>query len=207
MNDANARFCSFFGVVLSYSVMIAIQRLLRLAGSIAELSGTAANVFGIAAYIAAVGAAIAVMRVGNFNFSRSFRLPETLAATACMICASVIFSLIGFGTQRGTTPMLISAAAGILVKPPLEEILFRGLYINALTAGAQLPGSAAIAAQAVLFAAWHPSSARPTALAAGVILGILSHKVRKVGESTADIGSAVSAHALYNAVMYASAAV
>lgn len=199
-------------VILSYAALFAAQRALTSAVRRLSLTGHAARVADIAVYAAAVIAAIAVsLAVGGRrlrNLRVALRLPETLAATASMIAFSIVFSLLGFGTSGEAAPSLTAAAAGIFIKPPLEEALFRGIYTDHLTRGAGLSPAAAIAATSILFAAWHPASAAPTALAAGVVLGILTHGVRGTAVDSAPcVLPAIAAHALYNAVMYASATV
>lgn len=120
-----------------------------------------------------------------------------------------VYFVSGGGEARGVDELVVAASLGVLVKPALEEILFRYLYLFVLTKYGRMRLHHAVILQAVLFALWHRPSAMVFALLAGVVLGAVaavSHDGKKDG-FIRGCTDAVLVHALHNLVLYIAEAV
>lgn len=123
-----------------------------------------------------------------------------VALTAVLVAMGVTLTLRSAGDPSQS--LIFAAVVGVLLKAPLEEYLFRYLFVNALLrSGAGLWLS--IGLQAVLFALWHSAGMRIFALAAGICFGIIvSISGRGGSVSKRALILSVLSHAIYNAAIY-----
>ena len=131
------------------------------------------------------------------------------ALFALFLLLSVNFVIGAF--SPGTEPLsgaklVISAAAGVLIKPFAEELIFRRIYLEILLRRGNLPAWAAVAVQALLFAAIHRGAGALFALFAGLVLGCLYEKTAKGHGARRGFYSSVAVHAAYNFILYAAMA-
>lgn len=128
------------------------------------------------------------------------------ALIALFLLLSVNFVIGAF--SPGTEPLsgaklVLSAAVGVLIKPIAEELIFRRIYLEILLRRGNLPAWAAVAVQALLFAAIHRGAGALFALFAGLVLGCLYEKTAKGHGARRGFYSSVAVHAAYNFILYA----
>lgn len=131
------------------------------------------------------------------------------ALIALFLLLSVNFVIGAF--SPGTEPLsgaklVLSAAVGVLIKPIAEELIFRRIYLEILIRRGNLPVWAAVAVQALLFAAIHRGAGALFALFAGLVLGCLYEKTAKGHGARRGFYSSVAVHAAYNFILYAAMA-
>lgn len=131
------------------------------------------------------------------------------ALIALFLLLSVNFVIGAF--SPGTEPLsgaklILSAAVGVLIKPIAEELIFRRTYLEILLRRGNLPVWAAVAVQALLFAAIHRGAGALFALFAGLVLGCLYEKTAKGHGARRGFYSSVAVHAAYNFILYAAMA-
>ena len=131
------------------------------------------------------------------------------ALFALFLLLSVNFVIGAF--SPGTEPLsgaklVLSAAVGVLIKPIAEELIFRRTYLEILLRRGNLPAWAAVAVQALLFAAIHRGAGALFALFAGLVLGCLYEKTAKGHGARRGFYSSVAVHAAYNFILYAAMA-
>lgn len=131
------------------------------------------------------------------------------ALIALFLLLSVNFVIGAF--SPGTEPLsgaklVLSAAVGVLIKPIAEELIFRRTYLEILLRRGNLPAWAAVAVQALLFAAIHRGAGALFALFAGLVLGCLYEKTAKGHGARRGFYSSVAVHAAYNFILYAAMA-
>ena len=131
------------------------------------------------------------------------------ALVALFLLLSVNFVIGAFSS--GTEPLsgaklVISAAAGVLIKPFAEELIFRRIYLEILIRRGNLPVWAAVALQALLFAAIHRGTGALFALFAGLVLGCLYEKTAMRYGKRRGFYASLAVHAAYNFILYAAMA-
>ncbi len=182
-----------------------------------------ADLFEILVYLVSVAGAVVILKsLSRFVFKRQDEESEaaevfaearqvdkksvgeniTFVAVTAILCGVGVFLSLSFGGEAPKN-IIFAAFAGVFLKAPLEEYLFRYLFVNtALKSGVSVAPSVVL--QAVLFGIWHPSGVKIFALAAGVGFGLIasfsgkSGKVSKRGFLLCSIS-----HGIYNAVIYA----
>ena len=131
------------------------------------------------------------------------------ALFALFLLLSVNFVIGAF--SPGTEPLsgaklVLSAAVGVLIKPIAEELIFRRTYLEILLRRGNLPAWAAVAVQALLFAAIHRGAGALFALFAGLVLGCLYEKTAKGHGKRRGFYASLAVHAAYNFILYAAMA-
>lgn len=117
------------------------------------------------------------------------------ASLFLLLAANFIFAfLTGAEDVRTGAYLAVSAVIGVILKPLLEELLFRRAYLDVLIRRGAFPEWAGILIQAVLFGAIHRGYAALFAVFAGPVLGYLSVKH--------SFKLSLAVHASYNLILY-----
>ena len=133
------------------------------------------------------------------------RLMAVAVATPILVAVNVLLYLFsGGGEPRGGFELLLAAAIGVTLKPFLEEILFRYMYLKEMVHYGRYIYPIAIGAQATYFALWHDPKSLVFAFFGGVVLG----EVAAVSFDGTEKGfrrgfvNALSVHVLHNLILY-----
>ena len=173
-------------------------------------------------YLAGVIAAVLVMKLLMARFPKERGEDETapsypkLAGKGkTVLAASVSLAVLlgmniglyfvsGGGVARSGQELIVSAVIGVLVKPPLEELLFRYGYMKAMVGKGEMYLPVAIGFQAALFALWHKPESMVFAFFAGVVLAEAASVCYDGTEAGYKRGfaCAVTVHALHNLILY-----
>lgn len=133
------------------------------------------------------------------------RIQAIMVATPILVAVNVgLYFTLGGGEARGGRELLLAAAIGVLLKPVLEEILFRYMYLKELLCYGRHVHAVAIGIQATFFALWHDPESIIFAFFGGVILG----EVAAISFDGTEKGfrrgcvNALTVHALHNLILY-----
>lgn len=131
-----------------------------------------------------------------------------LGIVLCLVCLLGmnvgLYFVSGGAPARSGRELFTAALIGVLVKPLLEELLFRYGFLKTMAGGSEINLPAAITFQAVLFALWHDPGSVIFALFAGVCLGIVSAVSFDGTEKGYRRGfvNALAVHVLHNLILY-----
>lgn len=138
---------------------------------------------------------------------RDFTWIFALIALFLLLSVNFVIGAFSLGTEPlSGAKLVLSAAVGVLIKPIAEELIFRRTYLEILLRRGNLPVWAAVAVQALLFAAIHRGVGALFALFAGLVLGCLYEKTAKGHGARRGFYSSVAVHAAYNFILYAAMA-
>ena len=138
---------------------------------------------------------------------RDFTWIYALFALFLLLSVNFVIGAFSLGTEPlSGAKLVLSAAVGVLIKPIAEELIFRRTYLEILLRRGNLPVWAAVAVQALLFAAIHRGVGALFALFAGLVLGCLYEKTAKGHGARRGFYSSVAVHAAYNFILYAAMA-
>lgn len=200
-NDRSHGTVAVAATLVSYGVLVISGNLLS---SLAERfltvnSGRARDAISLAVYAVSLLCAISVaFAAGARPNIRRLILSRSFIAACGSVAASALFSALGFGTTVTSVPTLVAIISGVIIKPVLEELYFRGMMSSLLIDKAKISFPVYTVISAILFASIHPAAAQPTAFVAAVVYSYVTRDRFGVPSVT----SSTVAHILHNAVGY-----
>ena len=203
-NDAVKRHVSVFA---SFAAFFVVMRLLSPLVPAVDSPAPRDVLAEAFPYLAGAVAAAAVVLpfLGRKKTEKKGKTP----ITPCLVCLAGLFAAEGIflifshgeAEKMPADVFAVRFVLGVLVKPLVEEFIFRVSYVDLLEG---LPDAAAVAVQAIMFALIHPAP-RAVALVCGVMLGILSLSLKRRG-TPHRLAWLFAVHATFNLVMYAALA-